>query len=105
MKRVLSTFGRSATLFGIAFTALVSVANADTVTLRLGTVLAPNDPMGQGLDRLSQRVAERTDGAVKIDVFHNSQLGDTRDIDITIRCDRDTVYSQIYAGEPLDMVS
>ena len=30
--------------------------------------------------RMSKRVAERTKGSVKVEVFHNSQLGDTRDM-------------------------
>jgi len=48
--------------------------------LRLGTVLSPQDPMGQGLERLKEKVEERTNGEVVIEVFHNSQLGDTRDM-------------------------
>lgn len=33
-------------------------------TLRLGTVLAPDDPMGQGLDKFKAKVEEATDGEV-----------------------------------------
>jgi tripartite ATP-independent transporter DctP family solute receptor len=51
-------------------------ASAET-TLRIGTVLAPNDPMGQGLEKLKAEVKEATGGEVIIEVFHNSQLGDT----------------------------
>lgn len=58
----------------------ISEVRAETVTLRLGTVLSPQDPMGQGLERMSEKVAERTNGEVAIEVFHNSQLGDTRDM-------------------------
>ncbi|MEP3046154.1 MAG: C4-dicarboxylate TRAP transporter substrate-binding protein [Roseibium sp.] len=48
--------------------------------LRIGTVLAPNDPMGQGLDKFKAEVEKATDGEVVIQVFHNSQLGDTTEM-------------------------
>jgi tripartite ATP-independent transporter DctP family solute receptor len=59
--------------------ALVSSAAAQT-TLRLGTVLAPNDPMGQGLEKFKKEVEEATNGEVLVEVFHNSQLGDTTEM-------------------------
>lgn len=49
-------------------------------TLRIGTVLAPNDPMGQGLEKFKADVEKATNGEVKIEVFHNSQLGDTTEM-------------------------
>lgn len=49
-------------------------------TLRLGTVLAPNDPMGQGLEKFKKEVEEATNGEVAVEVFHNSQLGDTTEM-------------------------
>lgn len=54
-------------------------ADAQT-TLRIGTVLAPNDPMGQGLDKFKAEVESATGGEVVIEVFHNSQLGDTTEM-------------------------
>ena len=48
--------------------------------LRIGTVLAPDDPMGQGLDKFKADVAKATKGEVKVEVFHNSQLGDTTEM-------------------------
>jgi TRAP-type transport system periplasmic protein len=48
--------------------------------LRFGTVLSAQDPMGQGLERFAKQVGERTKGAVIVEIFHNSQLGDTRDM-------------------------
>ncbi|GAB5376757.1 MAG: C4-dicarboxylate TRAP transporter substrate-binding protein [Acuticoccus sp.] len=59
--------------------ALALPAAAQT-TLRIGTVLAPDDPMGQGLDKFASEVAEATNGAVEVEVFHNSQLGDTTEM-------------------------
>jgi TRAP-type transport system periplasmic protein len=58
---------------------LASPAFAET-TLRIGTVLAPNDPMGQGLDKFAKEVEVATKGEVKVEVFHNSQLGDTTEM-------------------------
>lgn len=69
-------------VFGVAVTVglgLASSAMAQT-TLRIGTVLAPNDPMGQGLDKFATEVEEATGGAVVVEVFHNSQLGDTTEM-------------------------
>lgn len=48
--------------------------------LRIGTVLAPSDPMGQGLEKFKADVEAATKGDVKIEVFHNSQLGDTTEM-------------------------
>lgn len=58
---------------------MASTACAET-TLRIGTVLAPDDPMGQGLDKFAAEVAEATGGEVVVEVFHNSQLGDTTEM-------------------------
>jgi len=49
-------------------------------TLRIGTVLAPDDPMGQGLEKFKKEVEAATNGEVVIQVFHNSQLGDTTEM-------------------------
>lgn len=49
-------------------------------TLRIGTVLAPDDPMGQGLEKFKTEVEVATNGEVVVQVFHNSQLGDTTEM-------------------------
>lgn len=67
---------------GLLASALViagSAAFAQT-TLRIGTVLAPDDPMGQGLEKFAAEVAEATNGEVEVQIFHNSQLGDTTEM-------------------------
>ena len=70
----------------LAFAALIAAGIAVAApsyagtTLRIGTVLAPGDPMGQGLDKFAKEVAEATGGEVEVDVFHNSQLGDTTEM-------------------------
>lgn len=53
---------------------------AAATTLRIGTVLAPTDPMGQGLEKFKTDVEKATNGEVIIEVFHNSQLGDTTEM-------------------------
>lgn len=77
MKSVLKTIG-----LAVAVSAAVGFAGtayAET-TLRIGTVLAPNDPMGQGLEKFKTDVEAATNGEVVVEVFHNSQLGDTTEM-------------------------
>ena len=83
MKRT-SGFVRQATILalvaiGIGAAGLPGTVDAKTV-LRIGTVLAPGDPMGQGLQKFKKDVEAATGGEVVIDVFHNSQLGDTTEM-------------------------
>ncbi|MEX0955760.1 MAG: C4-dicarboxylate TRAP transporter substrate-binding protein [Rhizobiaceae bacterium] len=77
MKSVLKTVG-----FAVVVSAALgfaSIAYAET-TLRIGTVLAPNDPMGQGLEKFKAEVEKATGGEVVVEVFHNSQLGDSTEM-------------------------
>ena len=71
--------GKIAVAVTAAAFAFVTPSFAETV-LRIGTVLAPDDPMGQGLDKFAAEVAEATGGEVVVEVFHNSQLGDTTEM-------------------------
>jgi TRAP-type transport system periplasmic protein len=59
--------------------ACAAPAMAET-TLRIGTVLSPTDPMGQGLEKFAVDVEKATAGDVVIQVFHNGQLGDTTEM-------------------------
>lgn len=77
MKSTMRTVGLCLAV-AIGFSASVPALAA--TTLRIGTVLAPNDPMGQGLEKFKAEVEEATDGEVLIQVFHNSQLGDTTEM-------------------------
>jgi len=72
--------GLGAIALGAALVLGMGVQAKAAETLRFGTVLSAQDPMGQGLERFKKMVEERTKGAVKVEVFHNSQLGDTRDM-------------------------
>lgn len=49
-------------------------------TLQLATIRTTDDPETQGAERFAELVAERTDDAVQIEVFPDSQLGDFTDI-------------------------
>lgn len=64
--------------------ALLAVAPmADAVaksTLRLGTVLAPNDPLIIAAQQMKKDVEARTKGEVEVQVFPSSQLGDTQNM-------------------------
>lgn len=62
-----------------ALTAWALPAAAET-TLRIGTVLSPSDPMGQGLEKFAKDVEAATKGEVVVEVFHSSQLGDTTEM-------------------------
>lgn len=77
MKLTIRTIGLCAAA-AAAFAASMP-AHAQT-TLRIGTVLAPDDPMGQGLEKFKADVEAATNGEVRIEVFHNSQLGDTTEM-------------------------
>ncbi|PCI87575.1 MAG: C4-dicarboxylate ABC transporter substrate-binding protein [Hyphomicrobiales bacterium] len=77
MKSIIKGLGIAAIL--ATSVAIVTPTLAAT-TLRIGTVLAPTDPMGQGLDKFKADVEAATNGDVIIEVFHNSQLGDTTEM-------------------------
>ncbi|MDD5621925.1 MAG: C4-dicarboxylate TRAP transporter substrate-binding protein [Actinomycetota bacterium] len=49
-------------------------------TLKIGNVLADDDPITIGLRKMAENVAARTNGGIVIDVYPSSQLGDTPDI-------------------------
>lgn len=78
MKRMNFASGAAAAL-AAALAMIAAPALAET-TLRIGTVLAPNDPMGQGLEKFATEVEAATGGEVVVEVFHNSQLGDTTEM-------------------------
>ena len=77
MKSAIKTLGLC-----VAVTAMLgaSLPVYAATTLRIGTVLAPDDPMGQGLEKFATEVEEATGGEVVVQVFHNSQLGDTTEM-------------------------
>lgn len=60
-------------------------ALAQENTLRFNHVLGPAEPYHEGFLNWAKRVEERTNGALKIDVFHSAQLGVEEDIIEQIR--------------------
>ncbi|MBL1420582.1 MAG: C4-dicarboxylate TRAP transporter substrate-binding protein [Alphaproteobacteria bacterium] len=77
MKNIIKGLGIAALL---ATSVAIATPTFAATTLRIGTVLAPTDPMGQGLDKFKAEVEAATNGDVIIEVFHNSQLGDTTEM-------------------------
>lgn len=53
---------------------------AETYTLRFNHVLGPREPFHKGFQDWADRVSKRTNGGLKIDVFHSAQLGVEEDI-------------------------
>ncbi|MFC6489208.1 C4-dicarboxylate TRAP transporter substrate-binding protein [Nitratireductor sp. GCM10026969] len=54
-------------------------------TLRFNHVLGPGEPFHEGFLKWAERVDERTDGGLTIEVFHSAQLGVEEDIIEQIR--------------------
>jgi TRAP-type transport system periplasmic protein len=77
MKASIAAFGLC---LAVAISAGAATPSFAAVTLRIGTVLAPEDPMGQGLEKFKKDVEAATKGEVEIQIFHNSQLGDTTEM-------------------------
>src|SRR5690625_254398 len=65
--------------------ALPGVVTAQEHVLRFNHVLGPEEPFHEGFLQWADRVAERTEGGLKIDVFHSAQLGVEEDIIEQIR--------------------
>src|SRR5690606_4200153 len=57
-----------------------TAANAQQNTLRFNHVLGPSEPYHEGFLEWAKRVEERTNGGLKIEVFHSAQLGVEEDI-------------------------
>ncbi|GIX13430.1 MAG: ABC transporter substrate-binding protein [Paracoccaceae bacterium] len=75
------------TIAALAMTAAAALAAQaqESWTLRFNHVLGPNEPFHKGFLAWADRVAERTGGRLKIDVYHSSQLGVEEDIIEQIR--------------------
>ena len=81
MKRLVSYCALLGTALAVPSAALAQ----DTHTLRFNHVLGPGEPFHQGFLDWAERVAERTDGGLTIEVFHSAQLGVEEDIIEQIR--------------------
>jgi tripartite ATP-independent transporter DctP family solute receptor len=77
---------------GAALAATAPAWAAD-YTLSINTALNTNDPLYKGLESFAAAVAERSDGALEVKLFPNSQLGPDED-----------VLEQARAGAPVAVV-
>ena len=69
--------------FFLALSVLIlsgSIAQAAPVVLRLGHVVEPIAPYAQAATFFAEKLKEKTNGAVEVQVFPNSQLGNQRDM-------------------------
>lgn len=67
-----------------AITTQVATAQ-DTFTLRFNHVLGPSEPFHEGFMNWAKKVEERTNGGLKMEVYHSAQLGVEEDIIEQIR--------------------
>ncbi len=57
-----------------------SLCAAAPITMKLGHIAEPENPYGMGADYFAKLVKERSGGAIDIQVFPSSQLGNQRDL-------------------------
>lgn len=65
---------------GVALMVLPSLAGAQEVTLKMGHAAASTHIFHTGLEIFAKKVAEKTDGNVKIEVYGDRQLGDDKQL-------------------------
>ena len=73
------------TAFTAAMIGFAGTASAQDVTLKLGHVLSPTHQFHKGMELAAEKLAESTNGKVKLEVFPSSQLGTERDMHVSIR--------------------
>ena len=74
-----------AVVAGLWISLVSASALAQENTLRFNHVLGPGEPFHEGFTNWAKRVEERTNGALKMEVFHSAQLGVEEDIIEQIR--------------------
>jgi len=80
MSRKLLALGAALLVAAHIVPTLTNAASAADYRLRLGSVLAPSDPLQVAAEGFQKSVAERTGGRVEVQLFPSSQLGDTQDM-------------------------
>lgn len=65
---------------GVAMMVLPTLAGAQEVTLKMGHAAASTHIFHTGLEIFAKKVAEKTDGNVKIEVYGDRQLGDDKQL-------------------------
>ncbi|WP_417418412.1 TRAP transporter substrate-binding protein [Hoeflea sp.] len=65
---------------GVAMMVLPTLAGAQEITLKMGHAAASTHIFHTGLEIFAKKVAEKTDGNVKIEVYGDRQLGDDKQL-------------------------
>ncbi|WP_439514869.1 C4-dicarboxylate TRAP transporter substrate-binding protein [Oceanibaculum nanhaiense] len=85
-KRILSScLAASCLAAGVLAVSSPPALAQEKFTLRFNHVLGPNEPYHKGFQAWAEQVSKRTNGGLKIEVFHSSQLGVEEDIIEQIR--------------------
>ena len=72
---MLSTLKRRSLLLAAAATLAAPMAFAQSpIVIKFSHVVAPDTPKGKGAQRFKELVEERSKGAIKVEVYPNSQL-------------------------------
>ncbi len=80
-----SRLGMAAAVAALVAATAPGAAAQERFTLRFNHVLGPSEPYHQGFQTWAQRVRERTNGGLTMQVFHSAQLGVEEDIIEQIR--------------------
>jgi C4-dicarboxylate-binding protein DctP len=59
---------------GVLLSSISAVSKAEPVVIKFSHVVAPDTPKGKAADKFKQMVEERSKGAMKVEVYPNSQL-------------------------------
>jgi len=73
-------FIKSVLMLAALSVCLMAVPAWAQVTLKAGHVLAPVHPYHVGMEKFAELVAAKTNGQVKVEVFHSAQLGNEREL-------------------------
>jgi TRAP-type transport system periplasmic protein len=85
MNKLVRTLSAAGAALAIASAVPGNVAAQEDFALRFNHVLGPTEPYHDGFLKWAERVSERTDGGLTIEVFHSAQLGVEEDIIEQIR--------------------
>lgn len=80
-----SRLGMAVAVAALVVATAPGAAAQERFTLRFNHVLGPSEPYHQGFQTWAQRVRERTNGGLTMQVFHSAQLGVEEDIIEQIR--------------------
>ncbi|AEJ62399.1 TRAP dicarboxylate transporter, DctP subunit [Spirochaeta thermophila DSM 6578] len=80
MTRRMACFVLMVSLAGMSLWGSGAPEETKTYKLMVGMVVTESDPMYKGAVEFKKNVEARTEGRVKVEVYPNSQLGDTRDM-------------------------